>query len=97
MCKSKNKCLNLHCDKCGSNDITKADKVIYIKTELGLSVPVVVYMCHNCHTNFLICPECEGTGFIDFGIFDTDYTDCDTCYGMGLVNLQNIQKVLNFA
>ena len=75
----------LSCQKCGGN-VIKTYSSINGKSELGFTIPISIYECEKCHEKHIICPKCEGDGYMDaFGL-----QDCDKCYGMGVIELKRI-------
>ena len=77
----------IRCQKCGEV-CEKTTRTFDGKTELGFTIPVIIYECKNCKQEHIVCPECNGDKFkIDFkshSIFE-DVNDCPECLGMGSI------------
>lgn len=84
---------DLNCQKCGSKCV-KTNDVYTGKSELGFSIPNIIYKCENCGLEHIICPECNGNKFkINYNsdsIFEEVF-DCNVCQGMG--GIENFKEI----
>lgn len=82
--------MNLMCQKCG-NHVKETMTTISVKSELGFTIPATVYECEHCHEEHILCPECEGEGWVNI----LDPQDCPLCNGMGVISLKQVMKAMN--
>ena len=75
--------MSYNCIECGEK-LIKADKPKIVKSELGFSIQIFPLVCKKCNTEYIICDECHGVGYLKNknGIFD-----CPKCLGMNVIKI----------
>lgn len=71
---------DLVCEKC-NEIVEKTGKLFNVKSEFNFTVPVFEYKCKKCGKTYIVCPDCEGRGFINTF---KEFT-CSTCNGSGII------------
>lgn len=74
------------CQICGGECI-ETSKALDVKSELGFITKVQIYRCKDCGTDHVLCPDCDGKGFID------PEDDCSLCQGMGVLTVKQVKEI----
>lgn len=81
--------MNLVCQNC-RNHVKETETTIDMRSDLGFTIPAKIYECKDCKEEHIICPECEGEGWIN----PIDPQDCPICNGMGVLSLKQVSTMV---